>query len=129
MGADGHPLRCVKLVPAEFVRPLQFKVRMVAEGRGRTGREEQRSEHEEARKTSSRHVCCFKIGPPLSASVRIFFCFFRECGLYLRAVGFLLCIFPLMDRKEAKRAKATRLAAVDVVSESGIPADRGSFGT
>ena len=34
----------------------------------------------------------------------------------------------LMDRKEAKRAKATRLAAVDVVSESGIPADRGSFG-
>ena len=33
-----------------------------------------------------------------------------------------------MDRKEAKRAKATRLAAVDVVSESGIPADRGSFG-
>ena len=33
-----------------------------------------------------------------------------------------------MDHKEAKRAKATRLAAVDVVSESGIPADRGSFG-
>ena len=33
-----------------------------------------------------------------------------------------------MDRKEAKRAKATRLAAVHVVSESGIPADRGSFG-
>ena len=32
------------------------------------------------------------------------------------------------DRKEAKRAKATRLAAVHVVSESGIPADRGSFG-
>ena len=32
------------------------------------------------------------------------------------------------DRKEAKRAKATRLAAVDVASESGIPADRGSFG-
>jgi hypothetical protein len=32
------------------------------------------------------------------------------------------------DRKEAKRAKATRLAAVDVVIESGIPADRGSFG-
>ena len=34
-----------------------------------------------------------------------------------------------MDRKEAKRAKATRLAAVDVVSESGIPADRGSNGS
>ena len=32
------------------------------------------------------------------------------------------------DRKEAKRAKATRLAAVHVASESGIPADRGSFG-
>jgi hypothetical protein len=32
------------------------------------------------------------------------------------------------DRKEAKRAKATRLAAVYVASESGIPADRGSFG-
>merc|ERR1711998_144111 len=31
------------------------------------------------------------------------------------------------DRKEAKRAKATRLAAVHVASESGIPADRGSF--
>ena len=30
----------------------------------------------------------------------------------------------LMDRKGAKRAKVTRLAAVDVVSESGIPADR-----
>ena len=27
------------------------------------------------------------------------------------------------DRKEAKRAKATRLAAVHVASESGIPAD------
>ena len=34
----------------------------------------------------------------------------------------------LTDCKEAKRAKATRLAAVHVVSESGIPADRGSFG-
>ena len=33
------------------------------------------------------------------------------------------------DRKEAaKRAKATRLAAVHVASESGIPADRGNFG-
>ena len=32
------------------------------------------------------------------------------------------------DRKEAKRAKATRLAAVHVVSESGIPANRGNFG-
>ena len=32
------------------------------------------------------------------------------------------------DRKEAKRAKATRLAAVHVASESGIPADRDSFG-
>ena len=32
------------------------------------------------------------------------------------------------DRKEAaKRAKATRLAAAHVASESGIPADRGSF--
>ena len=33
------------------------------------------------------------------------------------------------DRKEAKRAKATRLAAVHVASESGIPADRGNFKT
>ena len=32
------------------------------------------------------------------------------------------------DRKEAKRAKATRLATVHVASESGIPADRGNFG-
>ena len=31
--------------------------------------------------------------------------------------------------KEAKRAKATRLAAVHVASESGIPADRGNFKT
>ena len=54
------------------------------------------------------------------------FCFFREG---------VVCIFARSprpesstDRKEAKRAKATRLAAVDVASESGIPADRGSFG-
>ena len=50
----------------------------------------------------------------------------------LRALDVVLGRSPrpesLMDRKEAKRAKATRLAAVDVVSESGIPADRGSFG-
>jgi hypothetical protein len=32
------------------------------------------------------------------------------------------------SRKEAKRAKATRLAAVHVASESGIPANRGNFG-
>ena len=32
----------------------------------------------------------------------------------------------MKDRKEAKRAKATRLAAVHVASESGIPADRGN---
>ena len=50
----------------------------------------------------------------------------------LRALDVVLGRSPrpesLKDRKEAKRAKATRLAAVDVVSESGIPADRGSFG-
>ena len=32
------------------------------------------------------------------------------------------------DRKEAKRAKAARLAHAHVASESGIPADRSSFG-
>ena len=50
----------------------------------------------------------------------------------LRALDVVLGRSPrpesLTDRKEAKRAKATRLAAVHVVSESGIPADRGSFG-
>ena len=77
--------------------------------------------------------------------------FSRGCGLYLRAPGFdkTISVRAAMlvrlraldvvlgrsprpesstDRKEAKRAKATRLAAVHVVSESGIPADRGSFG-
>jgi hypothetical protein len=54
----------------------------------------------------------------------------------LRALGVVLGRSPRpessKDRKEAKRAKATRLAAVvaavHVASESGIPADRGNFG-
>ena len=50
----------------------------------------------------------------------------------LRALDVVLGRSPrpesLKDRKEAKRAKATRLAAVHVECESGIPADRGSFG-
>ena len=68
----------------------------------------------------------------------LFFCLYLSTRfraamqVRLRALDVVLGRSPrpesLMDRKEAKRAKATRLAAVDVVSESGIPADRGSFG-
>ncbi len=52
--------------------------------------------------------------------------------LRLRALDVVLGRSPRpessKDRKEAaKRAKATRLAAAHVASESGIPADRGSF--
>ena len=73
---------------------------------------------------SSRFSCCHGAD---DAYARIYGYFKR-----LRALDVVLGRGPRpessKDRKEAKRAKATRLAAVHVASESGIPADRGSFG-
>ena len=69
------------------------------------------------------------------AYLRSFFAFFERVWFVSSRAAALDVVLgrsprpeSLMDRKEAKRAKATRLAAVDVVSESGIPVDRGSFG-
>jgi hypothetical protein len=50
------------------------------------------------------------------------------CAILSERIQYLSRPESSKDRKEAKRAKATRLAAVHVASESGIPADRGSFG-